>query len=63
MWFEIHRHKLTNTSKKDMILLKENNIRGGISTVIGDRHVKSDEKQRFCIKMLIICMDGLRVNI
>ena len=27
-----------------MILLLENNIRGGISSVMGDRYVKSDQK-------------------
>ena len=48
---------------KDMILLLENNIRGGISSAMGDRYVKSDEKKIYCIKMPIICMDGLRVNI
>ena len=30
---------------KDMILLLENNIRGGISSVMGDRYVKSDENK------------------
>ena len=29
-----------------MVLLKENNIRGGISSVMGDRYVKSDENKR-----------------
>ena len=28
-----------------MILLLENNIRGGISSVMGDRYVKPDEKK------------------
>ena len=42
----------------DMILLLENNIRGGISSVMGDRYVKSDKK-RYYMQMLIICMDGL----
>ena len=27
---------------KDMVLLLENNIRGGISSVMGDRYVESD---------------------
>ena len=31
---------------KDLLLLKENNIRGGISSVMGDRYVKSDEKKK-----------------
>ena len=30
----------------DMILLLENNIRGGISSVMGDRYVKSDENKK-----------------
>ena len=29
-----------------MILLVENNIRGGISSVMGDRYVKSDENKK-----------------
>ena len=29
-----------------MILLLENNIRGGISSVIGDRYVQSDENKK-----------------
>ena len=31
---------------KDMILLLENNIRGGISSVMGDRYVKSIENKK-----------------
>ena len=31
---------------KDLILLLENNLRGGISSVIGDRHVKLDENKK-----------------
>ena len=31
---------------KDMILLLENNIRGGISSVMGDRNLKSDENKK-----------------
>ena len=42
-----------------MILLLENNVRGGISSVMGDRYVKSDENKGFCIKMPNLCMDGL----
>ena len=37
---------------KDLILTVENNIRGGISSVIGDRCVKSDENKK------IIYMDA-----
>ena len=29
-----------------MIMLLENNIRGGISSVMGDRYVKSDENKK-----------------
>ena len=35
--------KLQTLQDKDMILLLENNIRGGISSVMGDRYMKSDE--------------------
>ena len=35
---------------KDMILLLENNIRGGISSVMGDRYIKSDENKKFLYK-------------
>ena len=31
---------------KDMILLLENNIRGGISSVMGDRYIQSDETKK-----------------
>ena len=31
---------------KDMILLLENNIRGGISSVMGDRYIKSDDNKK-----------------
>ena len=34
---------LQTLQDKDMILLLENNIRGGISSVMGDRYVKSDK--------------------
>ena len=35
--------KLQTLQHRDLILLIENNIRGGISSVMGDRYVKSDE--------------------
>ena len=35
--------KLQTLQDKDMILLLENNIRGGISSVMGDRYVRSDK--------------------
>ena len=37
---------------KDMILLLENNIRGGISPVMGDRYIKSDDNKK------ILCVDS-----
>ena len=42
--------KLQTLQDKDLILLIENNIRGGISSVMGNRYVKSDEN----IKILYI---------
>ena len=38
--------KLQTLQDKDLILLIENNIRGGISPVMGDRYVKSDENKK-----------------
>ena len=40
------RIKVQTRQDKDMILLLENNIRGGISSVMGDRYVKSDENKK-----------------
>ena len=37
---------LQTLQDKDMILLIENNIRGGISSVMGNRYVKSDENKK-----------------
>ena len=37
---------LQTLQDKDMILLLENKIRGGISSVMGDRYVKSDENEK-----------------
>ncbi len=51
--------KLQTLQDKDMNLLLENNIRAGISSIMGDRYVQSDEIKRFCMWMLITCMDGL----
>ena len=39
-------NKLQTLQDKDLILLLENNIRGGISSVMGDRYVKSDENKK-----------------
>ena len=38
--------KLQTLQDKDMILLLENNIRGGISGVMGDRYIKSDDNKK-----------------
>ena len=38
--------KLQTLQDKDLILLVENNIRGGISSVMGNRYVKSDENKK-----------------
>ena len=38
--------KLQTLQDKDLILLIENNIRGGISSVMGDRYSKSDENKK-----------------
>ena len=37
---------LRTLQDKDMILLLENNIRGGISSVMGDRYIKSDDNKK-----------------
>ena len=43
---------LQTLQDKDMILLLENNIRGGISSVMGDKYVKSDDNQFISRKTL-----------
>ena len=47
--------KLQTLQAKDMILLIENNIRGGFSSVLGSRYVKSEENK----KMVYIDADNL----
>ena len=47
--------KLQTLQDKDPILLLENNIRGGISSVMGDRYVKSDENKK------ILYMDATNI--
>ena len=37
---------LQTLQDKDMILLLENNIRGGISSIMGNRYIKSDENKK-----------------
>ena len=41
---------LQTLQDKDMVLLLENNIRSGISSVMGDRYVKSDENKKILYK-------------
>ena len=41
---------LQTLQDKDMILLLEKNIRGGISSVMGDRYVKSNENKKILYK-------------
>ena len=38
--------KLDFIKDKELLILLENNIRGGISSVMGDRHVQSDENKQ-----------------
>ena len=38
--------KLRTLQDKDLILTLENNIRGGISSIMGDRYVQSDENKK-----------------
>ena len=40
------RINLQTLQDKDMILLLENNIRGGVSSIMGDRYIKSDENKK-----------------
>ena len=46
MRFEIYWKNLQTLQDKDLILLLENNIRGGISSVMGDCYVKSNENKK-----------------
>ena len=39
-------NKLHKPQDKDLILILENNIRGGISSVLGDCYVKSDDNKK-----------------
>ena len=48
--------RLQTLQDKEMILLLENGIRGGISGVMGDRYIKSDKKNIYYISMLLIYM-------
>ena len=51
--------KLQTLQIKDMILLLENIIRGCISSVMGVRHVESDENKKILYVDAKNCMDGL----
>ena len=41
---------------KDLTLTLENNIRGGISAVLGDRYVKSNENKKYYMRMPVVYM-------
>ena len=45
-WLTYTDIKLQTLQDEDMILLLENNIPGGISSVMGDRYVKSDDNKK-----------------
>ena len=47
---------LQTLQDKDMILLIENSVRGGVSSVIDDRYVESDDNKKYCILMKIFYM-------
>ena len=57
------RITLQTLQDKGLSLTLENNIRGGISAVMGDRFVKSDETKKFCIWTLINYMGILWFNL
>ena len=46
MWFEYTGLNLQTLQDKDMILLVEKNMRGGISSVMGGRYVKQDDNKK-----------------
>ena len=46
MWSKIYWYQVKTLQDKDMISLLENGIRGGISGVMGDSYVKSDENKK-----------------
>ena len=41
--------KLQTLQNKYLILALEDNIRGGISSIMGDRYVQLDDKKMFCL--------------
>ena len=49
-------NKLQTLQDKEIIPALENYIRGGISSVMGKRYVKSDETRKFLVLLLIIYM-------
>ena len=46
MWFKYTGINLPTLQDKYLILTLGNNIRGGRSSVMGDRYVKSDENKK-----------------
>ena len=55
--------KLDFIKDEHLLLLLEYNIRGGISSVMGDRHVVSDVQKTSYTMMQIFFMDGFLLNI
>ena len=50
------RISLQTFQDKDLILTLENNVRGGMNSILGDRCVKSDDNKKYCLLIQIICM-------
>ena len=50
--------KLDYIKSKELLLLLENNIRGGFSSVMGNRHVQSDENKQILYIDAINLQDG-----
>ena len=55
--------KIQTLQHKDLILLLEINTRVGISSVMGNRYVQSNEKRKILYVGANNSMDGLCVNI
>ena len=57
------RTNLQSLQDKDLVLALENNIRGGFSSVMGHRYVKSDENKKIIYMGLLIYLDILWFNL
>ena len=56
--------KLNFIKQREILLLLEKNTRGGVSSILGDRHVEWNENEQIIyILMLITYMDGQWVNL